>query len=69
MFRAIILLAVFLPTSFAVAQTGNVVKLQVKNKDTKANVAAAIAGVKDTDIRATADQDGRVDWVNSSSQR
>ncbi len=64
MLRAIILFAVFLPASFAVAQDGNAVKLQVKNKDTKENVAEAIVGVKATDIRATADQDGRVELKN-----
>lgn len=53
-----------LTATIGFAQDGNTVKLQIKNKDTKENVAEAIVSVQNTDIRATSDKEGKVEIRN-----
>lgn len=60
MFRFFIFLAVLLTAQSLFAQTNNSVVILVKNHDTKAAIAEATATVKNTDISAKADANGRV---------
>lgn len=61
MFRTTILLAVFLTAATAFAQAPNTLRLQVRNSETKENIAEAAIGVKGTDIRTKTDAEGRAE--------
>jgi len=64
MYRIAIVLAMFLISGAAYAQVGNSIKLLVKNKDTNEPVAEATVALKGTEIKTTADKDGRVEIRN-----
>ncbi len=64
MYKAILFIAVVLTAQAVFAQDGNTVKLQIKNKDTKENVAEATVRVRETEITATSDKLGKVELKN-----
>ena len=64
MYKAIILLAVVLTAQAVFAQDGESVKVHVQNKDTKENIADATLTVKDTEITATTDANGKAELTN-----
>jgi len=59
--KIILLFAALLAAQTAFAQSGNAVKLQIKNKDTKAPIAEASVIFKNTGISVTADKEGRAE--------
>ncbi len=61
MFKAILLLAVIMTAQTAFAQDGTAIKIYVQNKDTKENVAEASVTVKDTEITAMTDVNGKAE--------
>src|SRR5687767_3636400 len=65
MFFRIILLTVFLSLAGVVsAQTGNTVRINVKNHDTKEPIAEAVVSVKDSDLSARTNTVGIAELTN-----
>jgi len=62
--KFIIFIAVFLAAQGVFAQTQNVLKITVKNEETKENVAEANVAVKDTEISAVTDANGTTELKN-----
>jgi len=61
MFKALIYIAVTLTATAAFAQSGNSLKIVVKNHDTKAGIAEAAAIVRGTSISSATNAEGRVE--------
>ncbi|MFN0277993.1 MAG: TonB-dependent receptor domain-containing protein [Pyrinomonadaceae bacterium] len=64
MYKAILFIAVVLMAQAGFAQEANTVRIHVQNKDTKENVAEATITVKDTEITAKTDANGKVQLAN-----
>ncbi len=62
MYKAVLFLAVFLTANIAFAQSGNAIKIVVKNNDTKAAIAEVDITVND--IKAKTAADGRAELKN-----
>ncbi len=62
--KFILFIAVFLAAQGVFAQTQNVLKITVKNEETKENVAEANIAVKDTEITAVTDANGATELKN-----
>ena len=67
MFRVRVFFIIMLAAASALAQNDNSLRLQIKNNDTKENIADAIVGVRGTDIRATSGADGKAELRNIPS--
>lgn len=64
MHKGILFLAVVLAAQVVFAQESNTVMIRVQNKDTKAPVAEATVTVKDTEIKAVTNSDGKAEINN-----
>ena len=64
MYKAILFIAVILMAQAAFAQDGNTLKIYVQNKDTKENIAEATVTVKDTEITAVTNANGKAELNN-----
>ncbi|MBK8466501.1 MAG: TonB-dependent receptor [Chloracidobacterium sp.] len=64
MYKAILFLTVLLTAQSVFAQDGNTIKIRVQNKDTRENVADATVTVKNTEINAKTDANGKAELKN-----
>ncbi|MEJ7846852.1 MAG: TonB-dependent receptor [Pyrinomonadaceae bacterium] len=67
MYRVILFIAVLLAAQAAFAQTGNTIRINVKNSETKENVAEAAVTVKDTEVSGMTNAQGSVELLNIPS--
>lgn len=64
MYKFLVFIAVFLAANGVFAQTQNTLRIAVKNKDTKTNVAEAEVSVKNTEIIGKTDANGQIELKN-----